>query len=70
MVLWPTFVSAAALGGWGGQPVMGRLVEVGKGSIWSCKLAKRCYIDPLKLFIGIVISLEKVLAGHAFVECQ
>jgi hypothetical protein len=33
-------------------------------------MAKRCYIDPLKLFIGKVISLEKVLAGHTFVECQ
>lgn len=28
-------------------------------AIWSCKLANRCYIDPLTLFIGKVISFGK-----------
>lgn len=36
-----------------------RFTNTRKGAIWSCKMTKRCYIDPLKLFIGKVISLEK-----------
>ena len=47
-----------------------RFFAIHDRAIWSCKLTKRCYIDPLKLFIGKVISLEKVLAGQTFVECQ